>query len=158
MKAFICKFLTAAVLLTLGNSIAGAQDQKAQLAACLDAGFAKLIADKSQDFSSPQYRVVCQHMDITRRKRDDTFTYEAPIGFLIKGARFTIVAKSDRTSTGELVFQGHRATISLQCHGDANNVENHFGVGGNIVGRLIYQPTLEDTKAIAGSCLNEALQ
>lgn len=157
MKAFICKFLIAAVL-TLGNSVAGAQDQKAQLAACLDTGFAKLVDAKSQDFSSPQYRVVCQHRDINRRKRNDTFTYEAPAGFRIDGARFTVVVKSVRTSIGELVVQGQRATISLQCHGDEKNVENHFGVGGNVVGRLVYQPTLEDTKAIAGTCLNKALQ
>lgn len=158
MKNPFYKALVAASIFTLGNSIAEAQDQKVLLATCLDAGFENLIAAKSLDFSSPQYRVVCQHRDIERRERNDTYTYEVPAGYRIDGARFSVVVKSTRTSVGELVSQGQRATISLQCHGDADHVENHFGVGGNIVGRLVYQPTLEDTKKIAGACLDQALR
>lgn len=158
MKHFNCKLLAMASVFVFNSSIVDAQDKKGQLDACLDAGFSKLISAQSRDLLSPQYRVVCQYLEIKKRKRNDSFTYHAPDGFLIEDARITIVAKTSRSSVGELKYGKHRATINLQCHGDAENVENHSGVGINIVGRLVYQPTLEDTKAIASTCLNQILK
>lgn len=157
-KTLAYKTLAIISILALGSSFAGAQDQKAQFAACLDTGFAKLIEAKSKDFTSPQYRVVCQHRDINRRERNESFTYEAPDDFQIGQARFNVVVKSVRTSIGDLVSGRTHATISLRCHGDPDHELNHFGVGGNIVGSLVYQSTIEDAKNIARFCFDKVLR
>ena len=145
-------------MFAMGISVTVAQDQKTQIAACIDTGFEGLISTQSREFSSTQYMIVCQYRDVDKRKRNVTFTYEPPTGFQIGSARLKVVRKTPLTSFGDLKFQGQRATVSLQCQGREDKVSVGTFISVNIVGQLIYQTTAEDAKSIASSCLDKILQ
>ncbi len=158
MKTLICKIVLAVSTLALSNLAAGAQGQKAQLAACVDTGFINLASAQSKEFSSPQYSIVCQYRDVNRRKRNENFTYQAPEGFQIGSARFNVVMKTTQTSIGDLSFHGRQASMNLQCRGREKKPVVHDMVAVNIVGHLVYQPTVEDAKDIAGKCFDQILR
>jgi hypothetical protein len=157
MRTLYYKTLAAVGMFAMGISVTVAQDQKTQIAACIDNGFDGLISAQSQEFSSTQYMIKCQYSDINKRKRNETFTYEPPTGFQIGSARLKVVMKTPHTSFGDLKFQGQRATVSLQCQGREDMVSVGTFISVNIVGQLIYQTTAEDAKSIASSCLDKIL-
>lgn len=165
MKALCCKILTPALIFAASQPIAEAQDRKAQFEACIDTGFANLVSDRSKDFSSPQYTVVCDPGEVVdappgckKHDRDEVFTYEAPAGFRIEEARFKIAAQTARTNIGDLTRDGARASINLQCRARECGDKGHVWVSGQIVGHLVYQATAADAKTIAGGCLDQILQ
>ena len=97
--------MAAVSTFALGCQAAGAQEQKARLAACLDAGFADLMSAGSRDFTSPQYFLICDEAKTVegtpgckREEKRKSFTFEAPAGFRIDGARFSVVMKTPETS------------------------------------------------------------
>jgi hypothetical protein len=157
MRTLYYKNLAAVTMFALSLTVAGAQDQKTQIAACIDAGFTELISIQSKEFTSTQYNLLCQYRDINKRKRSNTFTYEPPDGFQIGNARLKVIMKTPQASFGDLKFQGQRATINLQCRGREDHVTVHESIAVNIVGHLIYQTTAEDAKSIASSCLDKIL-
>jgi len=164
MKFTAHRALMAALMLVTSQTSVFAQSQKEQLAACIDAGFADVIAARSQNFSSPEYRVTCPQGDIVdfvrcrKHNRNQTFTYEATAGFLIDGARFNTTSQTARTSVGNISSQGTKTSIGLQCGGHGCDGKGSVWVAGNIVGRLVYQPTAADAKSITDTCLDQILQ
>lgn len=154
------------VVFILFSGAASAQSQKEQLKACVDKGFSDLIAQRSQNFTSPEYRVTCPQGDIVgipprcrKHDRNNVFTYEAPSGFRIAGPSFNISSQTARTSISrQLSSDGVRASIGLQCGGHGCDGKGSVWIAGNIVGRLAYQPTAEDAKAITDRCLDQILQ
>lgn len=150
----------------LSTGGAAAQSQKEQLKACVDKGFADLIAQKSKNFSSPEYRVTCPQGDIVgfpprcrKHDRNNTFIYEAPSGFRVQSPSFNISSQTARTSISRaLSSDGVRASIGLQCGGHGCDGKGSVWIAGNIVGRLAYQTTADDAKAITDRCLDQILK
>lgn len=158
--------ITTTLTLMVATGSALAQSQKEQLKACVDKGFKDLIAQKSKNFSSPEYRVTCPQGDIVgfpprcrKHNRNNTFTYEAPSGFRISSPSFKISSQTARTSISKpLKSDGVRARVGLQCGGHGCDGKGRVWIAGNIVGRFTYQPTGSDAKAITDKCLDQILK
>lgn len=158
MNSIACLSLAVASFLALGSSTAAAAEKEAKLAACIDTGFAELVASRSRDFSSPQYRVICEAAkppECRTQDRNESFSFEAPPGFRIEAARFDITSKTARTTVGALSTDGSRAGITLQCAGRPCGARGKVYVGGTINGQLAYQPTAADARGIAMRCLEQ---
>lgn len=156
-----------AISVVLGSlcSIAhAAEDEKVLLSSCIDSQLEKLTSAQSREFTSPQFRVVCYRGEVVdnppRCKRDDkdeTFTFEAPVGYQIYEAEFNLVSKTFRSEVGTFESSENSASISLHCRAGCDD-SAHVGVGGNIVGYLIYQPSALDAKNAALECLGQVIE
>lgn len=154
MRALLLISIVTSTTLALGHSIVAAQDQKATFLSCIDGGFSKLISAQNREFSSQQFYIVCQYRDVKKRERNETFSYYPPEGFKIVSVDVDVVSNTAQASVGDLTFNGQRAKINLQCQGrpDADHV--HDGVAVKLFGGLEYQPTVNDLKDIAVTCLD----
>lgn len=150
-------FTIVACAILQSSFSAAAEGQNAALSSCIDAGFSELIAEKSQDYASDQFYLVCQYKDPEKRERSKFFSYSPPEGFKIVSATADVVLKSAQAHFRDLAFEQQQATVNLHCKGrpDADHV--HDAIAVNIVGRLEYLPTAQDAKDIAGQCLSRIL-
>ena len=146
-------FIVSAVSLTSQSWVA-AQGQKAAVLDCYDAEVSKLISSKSRNYSSEQFRIVCQFQDISKRERNEIFTYHAPEGFKIVSADTEVILKSFQTSISDLEFHSRWAKVTLQCKGRSDDVLVHDAISVKIVGRLEYLPALQETKNLVGKCFD----
>ena len=163
MNKVLYTCLTAVTGLVLCGS-AVAKEQKQQFEACLDAAYAELIAARSEAFLSPQFRLMCDPgrkfdgsvaADCKKQERTRSFTYEARPGFRIDEPRFKVSLQTNRTGFGDIDSDGRRARIDLECFAECGD-KGHMALAGNLVGQLIYEPTVADSKAIAVTCLENA--
>lgn len=156
MNSRYLKLTFASLLSLVIPSMTAAEDQKAAVLSCYDSEVSNLKSSGNRDFSSQQFRIVCQHRDIAKREKNETFAYFPPENFRIVSAEVEVVLKSSQTSIGDLDFHGQGATISLQCRGRPEDELVHDAVSVKIVGRLEYLPTPQDTKGILSDCLDRA--
>ncbi|MDA4847021.1 hypothetical protein [Hoeflea poritis] len=166
MNRRIRKYVTASAVLLLFNGAAlAAADKTAQFEACIDAALEDLVSTRSEVFTSPQYRLMCNPgrkfdgsiaADCKKQERTRSYTYDAGPGFRIDGAQFQVAVQTDRTSFSEVVAEGPRAKIDLECYSECGD-KGHMILAGNLTGRLVYVPTIEDGKTIASTCLKQIL-
>ncbi len=152
-------------IILLSNSTGLTAGYNEEVKYCIRTGFEKIISSKTKDFISRQFLVKCSPGKIIEAEhrcemhnRDEVFTFESAEGYKISDAIFQIVSKTARSQVGELNSDGSRATIRLQCNGRECGDRGHVWVSGNITGRLVYQPTVEDAEQIAEACIDKILQ
>lgn len=156
MKFHCFNVIIASLVFSTLYSPATAQDQKTAVLACYDEEVAALISSKNRPYSSPQFRIVCQYRDISKREQNKTFTYIPPENFKIVSTDVEVVLKSSRAKINDLTFQGQHATVKLHCKGRPDDELVHDAIAVKVFGRLEYLPTHQDTKVIIGKCLNQA--
>jgi hypothetical protein len=165
MKIAISGFCVAWMLLVASNAPAVSQniDVKQKIAACQKTKTEELIAANAKSFTSPEYGLTCTPGTNTwggchRDLQTGTFQYSPPKNYVIESAEWKAWSQTERTSVGQLSFNANGASIPLACDGHGCGGQGNVWVKGNILGRLRYQPTVEDTKAIMDVCLDEVLK
>lgn len=155
MKALICSLIAVASILAFSDSLSAEEDNGVALSSCIDAGFSDLMSERSSDFESPQFYIVCQYRDVDKREKNETFTYFPPAGFKIISADVNVVSITAQASVHDLAFEEQRATVNLRCKGRPEADHVHDAVAVKLVGKLEYRPTLDDTKNIGKACLRQ---